>query len=97
MPGLEIIENNEVPLESDSKSSDDSYSFDNENGKEEEIQAFANDSVNYETNDEDDNDDDEYYGYDDDTVDAEMLERTLGIEIPICTKHADLRYPLHTR
>jgi hypothetical protein len=95
-PELEIIENNEVPLERESKNSDDSYLM--ENKEEEAAQPFENDSVNYEGYDgEDDDDDDEYYGDDDDAVDAEMLERTLGIEIPICTKHADLKYPLHTR
>jgi hypothetical protein len=98
LPELEIIENNEVPLESEGKSSEDSYLMQNENGEEEEEQAqpVENDSVNYEG--ELDNDyNDEYYDDDDDTVDAELLERTLGIDIPICAKHADLKYPLHTR
>lgn len=95
-PELEIIENNEVPLESgEGKSSDDSYLVENEEN-EEEAQPAENDAVNYEGDDGEDNSD-EYYGDDDDAVDAEMLERTLGIEIEICAKHADLKYPLHTR
>jgi hypothetical protein len=34
---------------------------------------------------------------DDDAMDLETMEKTIGIEIPICAQYAELTYPLHLR
>lgn len=84
---LEIIENNEVPVKGESESLTDS-----QDGKIIHNQPSAFQSHLYEYVDDDDNDDYDYV-----EEDPEMIERTTGIEIPICTEHADIRYPLQTR
>ncbi|KAG5680453.1 hypothetical protein PVAND_009961 [Polypedilum vanderplanki] len=46
----------------------------------------------------DENTNDEYEGDDDDgedEMDVDTMEKTLGIEIPICAQYAELTYPLH--
>lgn len=48
-------------------------------------------NTNENADDDDDNDDDSK------EMDIDMMERTLGIEIPICEEFAELNYPLHLR
>ena len=83
---LEIIENNEFPVES----SDDELNG-SKNSDIVESVAFQKDEVSAadEILDDDDNNDDEA------EVDTEMLERTLGIENDVCEKYVELKYPLH--
>lgn len=88
---LEIIENNEFPVDS---SEDELNSGGNSDivesvayQKEDDEVSVADEILN-----DDDNDDDDVA-----EVDPEMVERTVGIEVEVCDKYADLRYPLHLR
>jgi hypothetical protein len=88
---LEIIENNEFPVDSGDDELNSSGNSDIVDGV-----AYQKDEVSVadEILDDDDNDDDDD---EEAEVDPEMLERTIGIESEVCDKYADLRYPLHLR
>lgn len=81
---LEIIENNEFPVDS----GDDEL---NSGGNSDIVEsvAYQKDDEVSEVDEIDDEDDAE--------VDPEMLERSVGIEIDVCDKYAELKYPLHLR
>lgn len=88
---LEIIENNEVPVEGESENLTDSQ--DGEIIQNEPIVDESN-SVNEDDDGELDDDDDVEYIEEED---PEMIERTTGIEIQICAENPNIIYPLQTR
>lgn len=85
---LEIIENNEVPVESNDVELNASGNSDIVESAE--YQKEAADEILDEDEEEDDDDSNA-------EVDQEMLEKMFGIESPICDKYAELKYPLQIR
>lgn len=72
----------------------------NENVNENDVNEIINDEEQFrddvaDNNEEEgaSNDDGEAY----DEIDIDMLEKTYGIEIPICAQYAEVTYPLHVR
>lgn len=85
---LEIIESNEFPVDS----SDDEVKSSGESVAYQKDEVSVVDEI---LDDDEDGSDDE--DSDEAEIDPEMLERTVGLDSPICFEHAELRYPLHLR
>lgn len=80
---LEIIENNEVPVESNDDELNSSGNSDIVESAE--YQKEASDEILEESEEDDDSDGE---------IEPDMLERMFGIENPICAQYAELKYPL---
>ena len=104
------IENNEVPVDSifeaegNELDSDVVHEIIEPSNPDEQVDDNANDSdvnINEEQFHDDVADNNEGVSNDDgdtyDEIDIDMLEKTYGIEIPICAQYAEVTYPLQVR